>query len=75
MSLKQSLLSGRSLLDDNKKLYRTAIFPRIFWGRFSDTVSSGSSGVSLFFEIDRDGIVVGEGHSLIDVGGERLEVG
>ena len=43
--------------------------------RFSDTVSSGSSGVSLFFEIDRDGIVVGEGHSLIDAGGERLEVG
>ena len=42
---------------------------------FSDTVSSGSSGVSLFFEIDRDGIVVGEGHSLIDAGGERLEVG
>ena len=41
--------------------------------RFSDTVSSGSSGVSLFFEIDRDGIVVG--HRLIDAGGERLEVG
>ena len=50
-------------------------FQEFFGGRFSDTVSSGSSGVSLFFEIDRDGIVVGEGHSLIDAGGERLEVG